>query len=272
MLKAALFGCLGIPLNRGEFFLHGVAVEVIERHLTGGKLCHLEVSDVVNLTGMVQDCGNVGGKKGLLVILSDDHRGILARRVNLARMILEHYGKRIRAAYTDDRLRDGINRAALVFLVIVVDKLDQHFGVGLRVEYVPVTLHLGFELLIVFNDSVMYADNERFDFAGAGTGTVSGYMGMRVLTARGAVGCPTGMTDAARSGKRLTSVRLLDQILQPSERLDNFRFLLAVAHRDTRRVISAVLKFRKTFKKDRARLFVSDISDYSAHKTMSPIV
>ena len=53
MLKAALFGCLGIPLDRGRFLLNGIAVEVIKRYLAGGKFCHLQVSDVVHLTGVV---------------------------------------------------------------------------------------------------------------------------------------------------------------------------------------------------------------------------
>ena len=116
----------------------------------------------------------------------------------------------------------------------------------------------------------MNADYKRLNLTGTRTRTVSGNVRMRIGLAGFTVSGPSCVTYTACADKRLAVIGLLGKILKSTDGLNDFRFFVAVSYGDTRRVISSVLKFCKTRQQYGGCLFVTDISDYTAHMYLFP--
>ena len=173
MLKAAFFGSLGIPLDFSGLLLDLIAVQVIEMRLTRRQLCKLKVADVIHIASVFQNCRDIRSHISFTIRNADDHRAILTRHPDLARIITEHQLKRIGTAHTNHRLGNGIDRAEVVLLIIVVHQLDDHFGIRLAVERIAMLQQFFFQFSIVLDDAVMYANDLRLHCAGTRTGTVT---------------------------------------------------------------------------------------------------
>ena len=261
MLESALFRGGRIPLNSRELLLDDVTVKVEERDFTVREPSDFHLSDVIDIAGVLENRRNVRCQIQVSVLcFSDDHRSVLAGDVNFSRIALEHQCKSIGPADTDHRVVDRIHRSVLVFLIIVIDQLDGDFRIGIAVKLVVMTEKLRFQFLIIFNDPVVDADDV----------SVIGHVRMRIGLARFAVRCPAGMADSAGPRDRIAAVRLACEARQAPFRLYNDKILIAVADSKARGIIAAVLELRKAFKKNRSRLFTSDITDYSTHRVTCP--
>ena len=159
MLKTALFRCLCIPLNFRCLLLDLVTIEIIKMRFTRSQLCKLKVADIINIAGIFQDCRNIRSHIGLTVCNTNDHRTVLARHPDFARIVTEHQLKSIGATDTNHRLCNGIDRTQIILFIIVVHQFDDYFGVRLAVERISVLQQLFLQLGIVFNDTVMHTDN-----------------------------------------------------------------------------------------------------------------
>ena len=91
MLESVLLGSGSIPVDNHLLFFDDITVKVIECCLSGFDACHLEISDIVNVAGILEDRGNIGSHIGSVLFNADDHRAVLAGNVDLSRMVLEHY-------------------------------------------------------------------------------------------------------------------------------------------------------------------------------------
>lgn len=78
---------------------------------------------------------------------------------------------------------------------------------------------LFFQFRVIFNDTIMYANDFRFYRAGTGSAAVAGDMGMGIDLTGFAMGCPTGMSNTTGSFQRISIVRFLDQIRKTALRL-----------------------------------------------------
>ena len=128
--------------------------------------------------------------------------------------------------------------------------------------------HLGLEFLVIFNYSVMNTDYKRFNLTRTRSRTVTRYMGMCIGLAGFAVSRPSCVAYTACAGKRFAVVGLLGKILKPSDRLYDLGLFVTVSYGYTRRIISAVFKFCQSRQQYGSRLFVTYISNYSAHKNL----
>ena len=63
MLEAALFRSFRIPGNLLHFFLYFFTIQVIEGHLTRRELYHLQVIDIIHITGIFQNRRYIGRDK-----------------------------------------------------------------------------------------------------------------------------------------------------------------------------------------------------------------
>ena len=243
MLKAALFSCFCVPLDLGGLLFDLITIQVIEMSLTRNKLCELKVADVVHIASVFQNCRNIRSHIGLTVCNADDHRAVFTGHPNLAWVITEHQLKRIGTAHTNHRLGNGIDRAEVVLLIIVVHQLDDHFGIRLAVERIAMLQQFFFQFSIVLDDAVMYANDLRLHCAGTGTATVTGNMRMCIRLARLTVGCPTGMANTTSSFQCITVIGFLNQIGQAPLRFHDLCQIFSVTDSQSSRVISSIFQF-----------------------------
>ena len=121
MLEACFFRRFGVPFNLHRLFLDFVAIQVIEGNFALLQTAQLQVADVVDVAGIFQDGGNVGGHEALAILHAQNHRAVLAGHVDLLRIIFKHHSQRIGTADTHHGMVDGVYRGAQVFLVIIVN-------------------------------------------------------------------------------------------------------------------------------------------------------
>ena len=234
--------------------------------LTRNKLCELKISNVIHITSVFQNCRDIRSHIGSAIRNTNNHRAILTRHPYLARIITEHQLKRIGTAHTNHRLGNGIDRAEVVLLIIVVHQLDNHFGIRLAVKRIAVFQQLFFQLGIVLDDTVMNTDNLRFNRARTGTATVTGNMRMCIRLARLTVGCPTGMANTTSSFQCITVIGFLNQIGQTAFCFHDLCQCFSIPDSQSSRVISSILQFRQAIQQDRCRLSISCKSNDSTHR------
>ena len=269
MLIAALFGGLGVPGDLGGLVLDHIAVQVIENDLARGEARHLEIADVIDRAGMLQNGRDIGGQIALAVGDAENHGAVLPGGEDLAGVVAEHQGEGIGAADTDHGARNRVHGAELVFLVIVVDQLDDHLGIGLGIEGIAVPQELGLELGIVLDNAVVDADDTGLDRAGAGAGAVAADMRMGVGLAGLAVGGPAGMTDAAGAGKRAAVVGFFGEVPKLAGGFDHLGELRPVPDGQAGGVIAAVFELLQPFQQNRGGLMRPGETDNSAHMCSS---
>jgi hypothetical protein len=93
----------------------------------------------------------------------------------------------------------------------------------------------------------------------------SGFMGMRIYFGWTAMGSPAGMADPTAAPER----RLLQELFQIAQfTLASHNFGRSVLDgADSGRVVSPVLQLLQAFEDDRSGIFVTDISNNSAHRS-----
>ncbi len=258
---SALLGCLGIHGYFHGFLFDLFLIDVVESNLVRFENADFLITDVVYLSRVFQNCRNIGSKESLSLSDTDNHRRVLPRDKNLSRVFLEHDRKRISAAHTHHCMRNRMNRSQIVLAQIELDQIDHNLGVRIGIELISVPEKLLLDILIVLDDAVVYADNR----------TVIADMRMRVVLGRLSVRSPSGMSDTAAAGHGKAAVRLLAEDFESSLRLYDFKIAAAVPHRQSRGIIPSVFELSKPVQKDGRRLFLSYISDNSAHSFLSSI-
>ena len=94
-------------------------------------------------------------------------------------------------------MAQSIGRSMLVFFIVVVNQLNGNLGISLRIEGVTVMQQLFLQLLIVFDNTVVYGNYI----------AISTCMRMRISFGRLTMGCPSGMTDTTGTNEALTKMR-----------------------------------------------------------------
>ena len=159
VLVSALLRRLGVPVDMSALHLNFIAVEVKEVRLARQKSHGLQIVYVIDVPCVLEHCRYVRCQESLAVSHSYDHRAVLSGCIYLARIVLKHQSQSVGAAYTHHHPVDGVDRSYLVFLVVIIDQLDDHFGICRAVERIAVAYELGFKLFIVLDDTVVYADD-----------------------------------------------------------------------------------------------------------------
>ena len=270
MLVPAFFGSLGVPGDLDRIVDDFVSVQIVEGDRTRTQPGNLEIADIVHLTGVFQNRRDVGSQEAFAVGDADDHGAVLPGGEDLAGEVFEHQGQRIGAPHADHGSGDGIDRAELIFFIVIVDQLDDDFGIRLGIEAVVVAKQLGFQLDIVFDDAVVDADHVGFDRPGAGACAVPADMRVRVGLAGLAMGRPAGMPDAAGSDKGIAVIRFDRKVSQLAGRFDHLGQTGSVPDSQSGGVIAAVFQTGKPVQQNRRRLGPAGKTDDSAHNDHLP--
>ena len=233
MLKPGFFCGFSVPADLGQLLLDFIAVQVVEGDLALLEPGHFQVADVVDVPGVFQDGGHVGGQIGLSVLHAQNHGAVFPGHIDFLRVVLEHHRQGVGTPDADHGVVDGVHRGALIFFVVVIHQLDGHFRVRGGVEGVALADQFVLQLLVVFNDAVVHAHHV----------AVIGAVGVGIQLRRFPVGCPPGVTDAAGSFDGGAVVRFLRQHLQTAFGFYNFHRVGAIPDGQTGGVISPVFQF-----------------------------
>ena len=236
MLKACFFGSFGVPFDFGQRFFDYFFINIVEGNLAVSQTSHFQIADVIYLTGVFQNSRHVAGNIAFAVLYADNHRAVLTGNINLAGIFLEHYCQSIGTAHTNHSMAQSISRSMLVFFIVVVNQLNGNLGISLRIEGVTVMQQLFLQLLIVFDNTVVYGNYI----------AISTCMRMRISFGRLAMGCPSGMTDTAGTNEALTAVSLGVKLLQTALGLYNLHMCTAIAHCEAGRIVTTIFKLRQT--------------------------
>ena len=141
--------------------------------LTRNKFCKLKVSNIIHIASVFQNCRNIRSYISFFVSNANDHGAVFTRHPNLARIVTEHQLQSIGTTDTNHCLRNGIDGAKVILLIIVINQFNNYFRIGLAVERIAMFQQLFFQLGIVLDDTVMYANDLRLHCARTRSGTVT---------------------------------------------------------------------------------------------------
>ena len=190
MLVAALFRRIHIPVDVSGFLFNGLLVHIEKLH---GVLFHTDdlfIFNEIYIPGILQYRRHIRRDDASVLCVPNDQRAVLADRIELLWMIFEHDPKGIRPLHT---MHDLDNRLKGIALIIVIQKMGDHFRVRIRHKLISLRRQLLFQLQIIFDNSVMYYDNA----------LIRVKMRMRVHIRRLPVCCPAGMADSHMPRKYL---------------------------------------------------------------------
>ena len=134
MFKSRFLRRFCIPFNCFRLFLDLITIQIVERDLPFSDTSHLQISNIINISGIFKNCRNIRSNISFAVCNTNDHRTVFSCHPDLPRIILKHQFQSIRTAYTHHRFRDRIDRTQIIFLIIVVHQLDHNFCICLTVK------------------------------------------------------------------------------------------------------------------------------------------
>ena len=251
---------MGSHVNAGDVALDGVAVEVGELDAGEGEDGHVAVGEEVDVAGVVEDAGNVGGDEGLALADADDDGRAEAGDDDLVRLgggedaEGEGSGEAFDGAADGDFERDGLAGGFRIVLHLL-DQVGDDFGVGFGDELVALIDEFAFEVEIVFDDAVVDYD----DAAGAVA------MGMGVLFGGAAVGGPAGVADAEGAVEGMLAEDFFEVGELAGGAADIEGGAGGAADRDACRVVAAIFEAPQALNDDGNHFSWADITNDSAH-------
>jgi len=214
VLVAGFFGLDGVPGDALDFERKGIALEVGERDAIAGEHGELAVGEEVDVAGVVEDSGDVGGEEELAIADADDGGRAHAGGDELVGVVGGHDSDGEGSGEVFDGFANGFfecwphrrylpyGRCAfgvavltapagrchqlLHLLELLLDEVGDDLGVGLGDEGVAFGGELLLEGEVVFDDAVVDDDE--------GAGAVAVRVG--VLFGRASVGGPPRVPDA----------------------------------------------------------------------------
>jgi hypothetical protein len=134
-LVAGFLGHLVVPVDVDDLARELVAVDVDEAGALGRDRDDLAVVDQLDLPRLLQERRRAGGEEHLPLADADEERALLPRAHEQVRVVVMDDNEREVAL---ELLVHGAYGLDEVSLVAALDQMDDHLGVGLRVEGVTV--------------------------------------------------------------------------------------------------------------------------------------
>ena len=187
VIKATLFDGRQIDLKLVDHIVH--------RHIVGNRTHdnpsalddgHFAVFEVDHLFGGVNERGCVTSHKKLVVAKSKNERRAQATYHHLVGFFGAEYDNGVGSYDFVQREAHGLLKVNLLFVLNVLNEVDQDLGIGVARERITLRCKKLLELGVVLNDSVVHDDKS------AGIGRVR----MRIAVRRLTVGGPTGVADS----------------------------------------------------------------------------
>ena len=251
-LEAALLGRLDVPVDLVDVAEDLLAVHRPEGGAVGPHRDDLVVLDELDALRVAEERGRRRSEEHLPLADAHEQRALVPRTDEELRVL----------AVEDDEREvpfqlgvGGAHRGDEVALVVPLDEVRDHLGVGLGRELVALLEERRLQLAVVLDDPV----EDEVDVA-----LKAARQRVRVLGADAAVRCPARVPDpGGRQGLALRS-----SVLQLAEVADgaNLGELPVLDERQAGRVIAAVLEPLEAVQEDRLCDPGSDVSDDPAHR------
>ncbi len=202
MFIPALLGSIHIPLNpyrllHNLFFIHVEKLHGLFRHTD-----NLFILDKIDIPGITKHRRNIRSNNASAFCMAHNQRAVLAHCIKFIRMIPEHNSQSIRPFHPVHDFRNCLQR---VPLVIIVQKMGNHFRICLRHEFISPFHKFLLKLQIVLNNTIM---NHYDTF-------ICIKMRMGIHIRRRAVSRPACMADSHGSRKHCPVMGQFTQYLQP---------------------------------------------------------
>ena len=251
MLKAALFGHFGRPVDQGFRPLEQPTVNVRDHDPGWSYIGHVTIFEEDDPIRVGEDCRHVTGDERLLTIEAHHQRHILASPYEAPALLAMHHDDGVCALDPAKRRPDGVRKITLVgFLNQVGERLGVRFGVepmAARLETIP-------QFAEVLDDPVV----DDGDLAGAVQ------VGMGVEVVRPTVGRPACMRKThCRMGCSLGERRR--QVGELAGLLLDEQGSFLIDKGDSGGVVAAIFETPKPLDENGARLAGTGVSDDAAH-------
>ena len=157
MLKTGFLRRLCIPLNDLRLLLDLLTIQIVKSDLTRFYTCQLQISDIINISCILQDRRNIRCDIGFSILHTQDHRAVFSRYKDLFRIITEHHCQRIGTTDTHHGMTHCLNRRSAVFLVVIIHQLHSNLRICGRIKRISPAEKLLLQLLVILDTAVMHS-------------------------------------------------------------------------------------------------------------------
>ena len=176
----------------------------------------------------------------------------------MTRVILLDNGNGIRTDGIVQSLADSRNQVLAILLVVEINQLHQHLGIGSTFKLIALLNKLFLQNLIVLDDAIMHQSQV----------TAHAHMRMGVGGRRLTMGSPAGMSDTHMTATILLGSHRL-QVAHLTLCLIHIQLVLIVNQCHAGAIISTILQFLQTLDEDSIGIILTNISNYSTHSLLS---
>ena len=127
MFKATLFSCLCIPLDFNKFFLNLITIKIIKYCFTITQLSNLHIANIIYISCIIKYSWYIRANITVAITDTKYHWAVFSCYIYFIRIFLEHNRKCVRTTDTYHSMVNGIYRCMLIFLIIIIYKLNSHF-------------------------------------------------------------------------------------------------------------------------------------------------
>ena len=260
-------GVVAALLRGGDIPLHAEGLALCLLPVEGGDLVIVRSQGndlaVINLdcvAGELDEAGNVGAEEVTALTQADDQRGVQTRGDDAVRVVLLDGQQRERALEAVGGQLHCLGEVAVCLVVVDVQQQGgRHLGVRVGDEGVALGLQLVTQGGEVLDDAVVHHREA----------TAAHHVRVRVRIGRPTVGGPAGVADTEVGGRQRSLFNLRFQVGHLACLLAAFNGVLP-HHRNTSRVVAAVLQTAQAFNDDAQRVVltrrrVTYISNDSTH-------
>ena len=127
MLISTLFCCLSIPFNLYKLFFYLITIKVIKCYITICKTSNLHIANIIYISCIIKYSRYIRANIAVAITDTKYHWAVFSCYIYFIRIFLEHNRKCVRTTDTNHSMVNSIYRCMLIFLIIIIYKLNSHF-------------------------------------------------------------------------------------------------------------------------------------------------
>ena len=208
---------------------------------------------------MLQNGRHVGGDVVAVLPVAQQQRGVLPGGDEGVGVVRADDAQGVGPLQPPQAAAHGLQHIAAL-IVVELQKLGHHLGVGVRGEGGALLEQVILDLLVIFNDAVVHQ----------GDGPVFADVGMGVDVVGLAVGGPAGVADAQTPLQVRAAVDQVGEHFETALTLFHLQSPAFGAHGDAGRVVAPVLHPLQSVQQNGGRRLPAHESDDSTHKKHPP--
>ena len=252
MFITVLFSRFDTPCDAADRLVNNRAGAIIYRDALRRQLCKLAVIQIQGVSGVGHQRRHIRGKEVFSHTDAKDQGAGFPHRHDLPRTVGTENTEGIGTFQTGGGFHHSLFEIAGI---VHLDQMDDHLCIRLAAEVVAVCGQFLPQSHIIFDDAVMHN----------GEASVTTHVGMGIGICGRTVCCPTGMTDAGKSGQAFSILRFLTEVRNSAAHF-GYRDHAILVNSDPGRVISTVLQFFQSLQQNGSCILLTGKSNNSAHK------